>query len=183
LARELAATYKEVGVIYQPVNPSQAQAAFRDAATVMGGDTGGGSDNGSHRADGSAVAQPELAPRLAPVSTPPEPADQPTSSQPDAAPVPTRSPEDTAAYEEVKTRLDSVLAKAAAADQTIQDLRKNAQAQGYVVHPDIEQHYRAMQLALEAAQKALAEGDIQAAKDSLGIANARADRVLKAGGR
>jgi serine/threonine protein kinase len=183
LARELAATYKEVGVIYQPVNPSQAQEAFRDAAIVLRGDVGGGSDNRSHRSGGSAAVRSEPAPGLAPVSTPPEAANEPSPSEPAAAPAPPPSPEDKPAYEEIKTHLDSVLAKAAAADQTMQDLRKNAQAQGYVVHPDIEQQYKGMQLALDAARKALDEGDIETAKDSLGIANARADRVLKASGR
>lgn len=93
------------------------------------------------------------------------------------------SPEDTAVLEELKARMITVMGKSKVAEETMKDLRENARKQGQVLHPNIESQYSSMKLALDAAQKALDEGDIDGAKDSLGIASARADRVLKEGGR
>jgi eukaryotic-like serine/threonine-protein kinase len=188
LAREIAAAYKEVGTIYQPVNPGLALLAFRNAVVVAGGNVGGASDIGGRNPGqipdlaGSPAARPKPIPQADPMSNSAESSDKPSSEPPWAAASPA-APEDKGMYEEVRARMDSVVTKAGLADQTIEELRKNAQGLGYVVHPDIERQYASMRIALDAAKKALDKGDLPGAKENLGIANARADRVLKAGGR
>jgi hypothetical protein len=176
LAREVAATYKEVGTIYQPID-----------ASATGGPDPGGPNSGQLHGPGGTLAEPVVsrsgpAPRLPPVSNPAEPAGKPHPAEPTPAAAPP-PPVDQATYEEVKARLDSVTSKAGTADRLIEDLRKNAKAQGRVLHPDIEAHYGSMKGALDAAKKALDEGNIPAAKEKLDIASAFADRVMRDGGR
>jgi hypothetical protein len=126
----------------------------------------------------------QTTPRQPPAITPAAPRRQQEVEATNLAPeAPARSPVDPAVYNELKIRLASVEARSQAADVTITELRKNAARLGQAVHPDIESMYVRMKLALDAAKKAVDEGDMQAADENLGIASATADRVLKAGGR
>jgi eukaryotic-like serine/threonine-protein kinase len=185
LAGELAAAWKQVAVIYKPVNPTMASLAVTNANVVL---SGGGStaapdtSTASHAGQEAVVAAtPHPVPALAP-SAPPRQQQQVEATSPAPQP-PTRSPADAAAYDEFKIRLASTEARSQAADITIAELRKNAARLGQAVHPDIESMYVRMKLALDAAKKAADEGNMQTADENLGIASATADRVLKAGGR
>ena len=90
---------------------------------------------------------------------------------------------DRAEYEDVKGRLMSAITKGRIADETMADLKNNASKLGQLVHPDITTNYTRMKLALDAAQKELEDGDLTAVRESVGIADACASRVLKSGGR
>jgi type IV secretory pathway VirB10-like protein len=183
LAGELAAAWKQVAVIYKPVNPSMASMAATNASVVLSGAPAPVPDSGTAPHAGQEPGAP-AAPHPGPVvtsSTTLRPQQPVEATQPPEAPA--RSPADAAAYEEFKIRLASVEARSQAADVTIAELRKSAAGQGQAVHPDIESMYVRMKLALDAAKKAADEGDMQTADQNLGIASATADRVLKAGGR
>ena len=188
LAGEVAATWKQVAAIYQPVNPQMASLAASNARMVVL------SENPASRSGQSPRrAMPAIASAYPGVAEPPSPeaANTPApvprefGQRPEpvrAAAVATR-PADAAVYAEYQTYLAPTLAKSAAADGAIADLRKNLAAQKMVVHPNIEAQYARMRLALDAAQDAAAKGDFQEALENLKIADATAEKVMKADGR
>lgn len=185
LAGELAAAWKQVAVIYKPVNPTMASLAVTNANVVLG--SGGATPSPDTSTASHAVQEPLVAATPHPVpgvtpSAPPRAQEQVETTTPTPQP-PTRSPADAAAYDEFKIRLAFTEARSQAADVTIAELRKNAARLGQAVHPDIESMYVRMKLALDSAKKAADEGNMQTADENLGIASATADRVLKAGGR
>jgi tRNA A-37 threonylcarbamoyl transferase component Bud32/predicted negative regulator of RcsB-dependent stress response len=186
LAGEVAAAWKQVGAIYEPVNPRVASMAFSNATVVLNGTPVAGRADPSSRDEPVSKAAPGVAdaPRSksVPNATPPPPLGVAPPVVPDQ-PAPARNPVDAAVLAEVRTRLALADAKAQVADQTMNELRRNAQRLGQLVHPNTETMYVRMKLALDAAKKAMDEGDIQGANENLGIANATADRVLKEGGR
>jgi predicted Ser/Thr protein kinase len=186
LAGEVAAAWKQVGVIYQQVDPNVASIAFNNATGVLSGTAAAESAQGPRHGQAPSAAPGSGAARLHGDPRRPE-ASQPGAvlqqDEPDQAASANRNVVDAAAYKEFKSSLDSVTAKSLVADDTIAELRRNAQRLGQVVHPDIETWYQRMKLALDAAKKAADGGDLHEANENLGTADANADRVLKEGGR
>ena len=174
LATEVAAAWKQVGIILQPANRKLALLAFKNAAIVLNEGPPAGDPPPATKEATSVARRPPAAASVATAPPPPPPLD------PLPTPVPALDP---AAYEEFMTRLASVEAKSQVADQTIAELRANAEKLGQKVHPDIEVQYLRIGLSLNAARKAAAEGDFNHATENLNIARTFAERVLKAGGR
>ncbi len=195
LANEVAAAWKQVGTIYQPVNPQLSVMAFDNAANV-GKATGNAVSPGvnNNAAPGkpdlnsgrTPVPQPEtplaaVRQSRAPVFTPvPDQQEPPPPIRPVENPRPSPNP---AALGEFKMRFASVSAKSQTADAVIASMRDNARKLGHVLSPNIETMYTRMKLALDAATKAADEGDLESANDNVNIANVTADRLLKEGGR
>jgi hypothetical protein len=180
LANEVAAAWKQVGIIFQPIDRKTALMAFNNAVVIL---------NGSPIKDESqpppVVNKDSPAQRRLP-ATGSAPLPHPFPPAPPALPAMASSAApavDPTAYEEFMTQLASAEAKSQVAEQTITELRANAQKLGHLLHPDIETQYLRMKMALEAARKAGAEGNLNSATENLSIARANAERVLKSGGR
>jgi hypothetical protein len=76
-----------------------------------------------------------------------------------------------------------ITAKAQTADEVMTQLRATSAALGQIVHPDTANAYNRMKLALAAATRDFDTGLLGDARENLDIADAWANRVLKAGGR
>jgi serine/threonine protein kinase len=178
LAIEVAAAWKQVGILYQPVNSSLAQTAFKRAEVVV------------------EAAPAQEAERIAPIERRPA-APSPARSAAVAVSTEIAAPEtpppvvatsrpaamDAAGYEQYSARLAPVRSLTATADETMALLRQSSRKLGAAVHPEIEARYARMRLALEAAERDAAAGDFPSANENLAIAKALADKVLKDGGR
>jgi hypothetical protein len=183
LAHAVAGAYREVGTIYRPSNAALALAALRSAQAVLSDRTNdGGAATISHpssggrgpSSEGSSLSSDSSQNRLE------LPENRVT---PPVAPDPPPTAVSSAALTRAEQRLDSVYAKATAATTTIEELRRTSAQLGHTVHPDIEGWYARMNYAIEAAKRALDKGDPDLANENLGIAEATAERVLKAGGK
>ncbi|HLJ30741.1 MAG TPA: serine/threonine-protein kinase [Candidatus Angelobacter sp.] len=205
LAAELAATYKALGVIYEPNSRDHALAAYRNAALMIEGASGGAAN--IDQGDGQwafivarITSLGGMVPEYGPTSSPGEtsytvtikrekkvPVDQSTPSDPRAELPPTDpgppQPVNPDEYEAVKRSLDAAIEKGKIADGTMKTIQDSTEALGQAVHPDIRSNYEHMKRALESAQQAMSRGDLASAHDNIGIANECAKRVMKAGGR
>jgi serine/threonine protein kinase len=206
LAAELAATYKALGVIYEPNSRDHALAAYRNAALMIEEASGGLANIG--QSDGQwafIVAQIKslggIVPVYSPANLPEEasytvtikrekkvPVDQSTPSDPGLElqpmnPVGPHQPVDPDEYQAVKRSLDAAIEKGKIADGTMKTIQDSTEALGQAVHPDIRSNYEHMKRALESAQQAMSRGDLASAHENISIANECAKRVMKAGGR
>ena len=79
--------------------------------------------------------------------------------------------------------MDTVEAKATSAQSVYDSLNASSRQHGQIVHPDITTNYNRMEGAIRSAQRDADAGDFEGAKEQLGIAQAFAARVMKAGGQ
>ena len=84
---------------------------------------------------------------------------------------------------ELQERLASVEARVQVAEQSIEPVRKNLEAQSLTLSPTIMTDLSSMKVRLNQAKRAMAIGNEASALDHMAAARALADRVLKAIGR
>lgn len=205
LAAELANAYQQVGLLYE-VGPRELALRVYGTAALMINTAANGNVNDEYR--GQYLFLVGRIRRLGgsvPVFMPmrrsePQPS-QPSYNHPApaAAPKPavTESPSpvssvpatkataaiDEATYGRISARLVSVAAKVRIAEETFEQIRADSARLGQTPHPDISTANTRMKIALEVAKKELQADNVTAAEENLGIADASANRVLKAGGR
>jgi serine/threonine protein kinase len=124
---------------------------------------------------------PQPIPDQTPVA-PPKP-DYVPPTQPPPANTPSENPANNAEWQELKVRFININAKVKAAEQAANEFSANLRAQGQQLHPDTVAAVSRMQMAMELAKRELDDKDIESAKKSLALAEANANRVLKALGR
>ena len=202
LAGELAGAYKQAGTIYQPAYPRMALTAYGSAALILTTAFSGQPDKSPYQTDwafvserirtlGGAIPAPSQTVPAEPLKgeartlagniSPPPPVmrQSDTPSTGEAPAVAVRPP---TVPENLKERMDSVAAKSAAAETAYNSLSQGAQKLGQIVHPDITSNYLRMKRAIDSARREVDSGDFDAAKENLDIAEAFANRVMKAGG-
>lgn len=171
LAGELAGAYREAGTIYRISSPQMATTAFNDATAVL---------------SVASVDTPPATEPAAPLETPKKPRvaaiASSASARPAEAAVP---PAETVAPvpAELRDLMDTVDAKAASARTIYDSLVASSKQLGQSVHPDIATNYNRMEIAITSAHREADSGNFDAAKEHLEIAEALANRVMKAGGR
>jgi serine/threonine protein kinase len=208
LGAELAQSYQSLGVLVEPLYPDIALGAFQKAAATLAALAPGDPEQGPYRAQwlfltprirnlgGSAPAY-----AAAPATRSQEPSKTPTGGYGNPLPRPVRATAaevtsdatplvaqpaaavDPAARRAVESRLMDVTAKAQTADEVMNQLRATSAALGQIVHPDIANAYNRMKLALGAATRDFDSGLLGDTRENLDIADAWANRVLKAGGQ
>lgn len=77
----------------------------------------------------------------------------------------------------------SVESRVVIAEQTIQPLRQNLEAQGQTLNANTLSDLGAMRVRLNQAKRYLASGNESGARESMAAAQAFADRVMKTVGR
>ncbi|MEZ5353883.1 MAG: serine/threonine-protein kinase [Bryobacteraceae bacterium] len=204
LASELAGAYQQIGGFYERGPRDHALNVYNSAAVVLNGAAGGNPVQGQYREQwlflvgriqglggtvpvylsaplGGAPADP--GPQTGSYSRPLAPRDSAPRAESriprDAPPAIT----DSESYRKAKSRLISVSAKARIAEETMDELKRNSERLGQLVHPETTSAFTRMRISLELAQKEIEAGDVEQALESLGIAEANANRVLKTGGR
>jgi serine/threonine protein kinase len=208
LGGELAQSYQSLGVLVEPLYPDIALGAFQKAAATLAALAPGDPEQGPYRAQWLF-----LTPRIrslggsvpvyaaAPAIRSHEPSETPAGGNGNPAPRPARATAtelaadatpavaqpaaalDPAARRAVESRLMDITAKAQTADEVMTQLRATSAALGQIVHPDTANAYNRMKLALAAATRDFDTGLLGDARENLDIADAWANRVLKAGGR
>jgi len=203
LAAELAAAFKDLGMLYEPNSQEHALDAYKTAAVIIQ-DSSNGDPSHSLVAD----EWPYLADRIKslggtmpvyrPVTILVPVAPSPIGHSNNSAEAPSQSnspepevvretivspPPSPAEYSAVKTRLDSAAARCKSADEMMVTIQEDTARLGQPVAPDIVANHERMARALESARQALDSGDLKAAEQNIGIAMESARRVLKAGGR
>ncbi|MEZ5403881.1 MAG: serine/threonine-protein kinase [Bryobacteraceae bacterium] len=204
LAYELAGAYRQIGSFYENGHRDQALGAYSSAAIVINGAAGGEPEQSHYREQwlflvgriqglGGSVPVYLTAPiggtnqtRPAGPSysnpAPREPAPR-TESQVRMTAATPAAPVDGEAYRKAKSKLITVTAKAKIAEETMDELKRNAERIGQLVHPDTTAAFTRMRVSLEVANKEIEAGDVESALETLGVAEANANKVLKVGGR
>src|SRR5262249_19629788 len=108
-----------------------------------------------------------------------QPQPDPVIPTPKAEPAPVASADAT----EVEELLAQVTGKVANADQAIAPIRDNLARNGSVLAPDTSAAIDQMHAALERGKRYLAAGKLAQARESLGVADAFAGKILKKVGR
>lgn len=150
-------------------------------------------ENAPSQAEAPAAPSPDQA-ETAPSAAPP-PAQAEAAPPPAAAPPPQRAasaPPPAVARSEpasppkdlvkTKERLINVTAKCQAAEDAYNSIKMSTAKLGLSPNPEIATAFRRMQAAIEMARKELEEGQEADARESLTIAEASADKVLRAAG-
>ena len=209
LGIELAAVYQQTGVLQEKSvrsNPagSGAVQSYTKSATLLNQVAAVKPDDpriGARLAflnkritglGGTAVA-PEPIPAAVQVETPPS-ADPPqqasaqTVAERPPPPPPAQSAEPTAGVsrqemEAAQEQLVNVEAKVKIAEQTLEPYQRDLANSGQSVNADLLSAASRMKTQLEVARRHLANGDLAAAKESLGAADGLASKVLRALGR
>ena len=213
LATEVAYSYKQMGVIYQTGQPKLALEAFNNAAVMFKTASSGEPDKGMYRDQwvfitarirslGGTVPDFAIIPvrresggsaegQTGPLGTPSVQPQQSAWEAPVARPLPDAEivPNSAAAIGNVPytplflEKLGPVESSTRLAEGTMKQLQDIARQQGQALNPSIAQLHTNMRLALDRAKKEAAEGNTDAAIESLVAANTYAKRLQKEGGQ
>lgn len=152
-----------------PEAPPQSQVPAAQAATSQ--------RQSSSEANAQSVARPAAAePRQPPLQAAPQVVTETRQAAPTGG---------SEAVISIETRelLQNVESRILVAEQSIEPLRLNLEANGQMLNPALLSDMSSMKIRLNQARRAISSGNEQSAKDHLAAARAHSDRVLKAVGR
>jgi hypothetical protein len=200
LAGELASTYKDIGLLFEPGSRDLALHAYQNAALVIASASDDNPELGdSHDQWVWIRTRIRMLGGVIPLDITPKPsagvpapahssrreaasANNQEERQADQAPLLVVKPIDAAAYNDVERQLDYATAREKLADETMKELEEDLRKDGRIVHSDIKANYARISIALASARQAIARADLEGARENIEIANESARRVLSAVG-
>ena len=175
LAGELAGAFREAAAIYRNTSPQKAHVANSDAEALLNTDSA--QPNAPTPAPEAQATAPTHLASATPSRQNQTPANEPPIPPQQAPSTPPAIPAD------LQDRIEAVQAKESTAQSVYDSLVASSSRLGQIVHPDITSNYNHMEAAIRSAQRDADSGNYAGAREQLDIAQAFADRVMKAGGR
>ncbi len=193
LAADLVTACQRLGALYEPLDASRALDSYLIAAHIVVEAAQGKPTEGAYRVQYQQLAQriealggvvpggsdSQREGRPSAVAVDRAPPDKASARQPQAARDSAPSQRELITTQQ---RLITVKAKCLSAEDAYRGIQRSTQRLGFSPHPDITTAYHRMKLAIESAEQELKDGKGPAARESLDLADASANQVLRAGG-
>jgi hypothetical protein len=201
LALEVAATYQEIGMLYQYGYRERALHAFTNAALLLAGIATGDPSAGPYRTQWIALADliralggdvpswvPQPTPRTQVAAVANATAhrqaavSEPVGEVPSPSAPPPAEPVNRAEYDEARRLFIHATSSVGTAEEVMRQLQAGAAREGQIVHSDVTQKVNNMRAALDMARQDLDSGSLSAARENILAAETYAARVIKSGG-